>query len=107
MSAQPPTITPSNQIDTSIELPANIGPSDFQRLADELVQRYNIIPIRALTIVVEAFNTRNGTNKILPTENSLNIDKDWPPGEDYILPTCQGEEWESDHENQDLTTSNK
>ena len=108
MSAQPTTvITDVQQIATpmpdarsvmaSIELPANFGPSDFQRLADELVVKHGIIPIRALTIVVEAFNTRNGTNKIPPREYSLNTDNDWPPGPDYVLPTCPGEEWEPEN----------
>lgn len=81
----------------SIELPANFGPSDFQRLADQLVREHGIIPIRALTIVVEAFNTRNGTNQIPPREHSLNTDQDWPPGPDYVLPTCPGEEWEPEN----------
>lgn len=103
MSAQPTTsITAIEQISTSIldarsimasiELPANFGPSDFQMLADQLVQKHGLCHIRAITIVVEAFNTRNGTNKIPPREHSLNTDNDWPPGPDYVLETCPGEE---------------
>jgi hypothetical protein len=84
---------------STIELPADFGPSNFQVLADQLVQKHGLCYIRAYAIVVEAFNTRNGTNRIPPNEHSHNTDQDWPPGPDYVLKTCPGEVWEPDHEN--------
>ena len=72
-----------------------IDPHTFLTRAELLAKLTEIPLMRALSIVVEMYNTQNGFILQTKSTQSLvthNSDEKWPP-ENYVLQSCPGEVW--------------